>query len=846
MNLKKLVKICSLAIIGVTLSVTSVSFLAFNNENVLEVNATQHAENYDEYDYKSYSGTYYNSITPELTEGLSGTLRTTLTSLICPTQWYTYSGTGSNTLAEILQSVEQDPTNKSNMVYLYTRDSVTKNAASSWNREHCWPQNLSGNCWGTGSGGGSDLYHIKPTYPTTNSTRSNYKYGTVEVTSSTTKTYNSMVYGYTSSSKFMPLDSVKGDVARIIMYMWVAYKDYYPNLPNITNVFESYDTLLSWHTQDKPDVLEANRNEVGEKSKQANRNPFVDHPEYAWKIFGDSCSSLVKEACQEAYPEQTSKNLTSIVVDSSSVKTTYNDYEQFDPTGIKVTAYFDDSTSTDVTKYVTYDKTELRYTDTKVTVSYKFKDVTKSSSINVTVNQNPVTGISLDLSKITLEVGSFRTLVATITPSNASNKNVIWSSSNSSVCSVSNATITANKKGTAVITAKSEDGNYTATCNVTVADEGNIPVTGINLDISNKTIGVSKSFTLTPTISPSDATNKNVIWTSSNDAIASVSNGEVTGVSVGDAVITAKSEDGEFSASCSVTVSNAVASEWTLVTSTTQLVVGNKYVIASNAYGKVATNITSSTMGCETATFSSDTNKTKITSLPESAVQFTLSGATGAWVLNSTNGKLGTTEVKKLAWNNGTTTWNISFSTTNTVLSSTVSSCGTLQYNSTTPRFTTYTSTQKSIQLYVNDGTTSLTAETWSTLFVTDLTCDNGKTKPSKSTWSNYETLYGTLSSEEQTKLKDATYSLSGSVVTPLDDTNAAIAEAVARYDYIIAKYGTSDYSNFISRDISSNIININVGTNNDCIFVVLIASSILFVSLTTFVIIKKRKIINK
>ena len=111
-----------------------------------------------------------------------------------------------------------------------------------------------------------------------------------------------MTFGYGTGEKFEPLDAVKGDVARIIMYVWVAYHDYYSNLPAITNVFESYDTLLKWHTQDKPDVLEGNRNNYCETSIQENRNPFVDHPELAWKIFGNSASSSIKTACMNAYP----------------------------------------------------------------------------------------------------------------------------------------------------------------------------------------------------------------------------------------------------------------------------------------------------------------------------------------------------------------------------------------------------------------------------------------------------------------------------------------------------------------------------------------------------------------
>ena len=89
------------------------------------------------------------------------------------------------------------------------------------------------------------------------------------------------------------------------MYVWTIYDGYSGYSPlSITNVFESFDTLLEWHTNDRPDTLEGHRNDYVQNSTvQKNRNPFVDHPELAWKIFGDQASSSVKNACMEAYPD---------------------------------------------------------------------------------------------------------------------------------------------------------------------------------------------------------------------------------------------------------------------------------------------------------------------------------------------------------------------------------------------------------------------------------------------------------------------------------------------------------------------------------------------------------------
>ena len=270
----------------------------------IEVEATQHSNNYDEY---TYSGNYYDDFIFSSTRGMNGKLRQDLTSLIFPDDWYTYSGSSSGTLGLILQSSDQDPTNPSNMVMFYSRDSVTKRAAggstTDWNREHVWPQDLSNNHWGT-SKAGADLLHIRPTWYTTNNKRGNLVYGNVGNTGALT--YNDMLYAHSNGSLFEPIDSVKGDVARILMYIWTAYTDYYndSNL-KVTKAIESYNTLLQWHTMDKPDALEGLRNNYSESSNQHNRNPFVDHPELAWMIFAENnnlVSSSVKEACQQAYP----------------------------------------------------------------------------------------------------------------------------------------------------------------------------------------------------------------------------------------------------------------------------------------------------------------------------------------------------------------------------------------------------------------------------------------------------------------------------------------------------------------------------------------------------------------
>ena len=147
-------------------------------------------------------------------------------------------------------------------------------------------------------------------------------------------------------------------------------------------------------------------------------------------------------------------------------------------------------------------------------------------------------------------MGATETLTATVNPDEAANKNVTWTSSDESVATVVNGVVTAVKSGTATITVTTEDGGYTDTCTVTVT----IPATGVTLDTTTEKMTVGDEVTLEATVAPENATNKNVTWTSSDETVAIVANGVVTAVGAGTATITVTTEDGGFTAECTVTV----------------------------------------------------------------------------------------------------------------------------------------------------------------------------------------------------------------------------------------------------------------------------------------------------
>lgn len=169
------------------------------------------------------------------------------------------------------------------------------------------------------------------------------------------------------------------------------------------------------------------------------------------------------------------------------------------------------------------------------------------------------TAISLSAESSSISIGATTQLTVGYTPSDTNVKNVTYSSSSESIVTVSNTgLVTGIAEGSATITATAEaaSGTVSATTTITVTP---IAVTSVSLSSNSETIKVGKSVTLVPTISPSNATNKNVTWSSSNTGIATVSGGTVTGVAAGTATITVTTVSGSKTATCTVVVQEASA-----------------------------------------------------------------------------------------------------------------------------------------------------------------------------------------------------------------------------------------------------------------------------------------------
>lgn len=187
------------------------------------------------------------------------------------------------------------------------------------------------------------------------------------------------------------------------------------------------------------------------------------------------------------------------------------------------------------------------------TITAKAGEQTATCTVTVTKADVAVESVTLNPTTLTLEKGSTGTLTATVAPQNATNNTVTWSSSNPEVATVANGTVTAVSAGTATITVTTADGNHKATCTVTVIPK-TVQVSGIQVQ-GSASVYVGGSTKLTATVTPTNATNQKVTWSSNNESVATVgTDGTVTAVSAGTATITVTTEDGQKTAACTVTV----------------------------------------------------------------------------------------------------------------------------------------------------------------------------------------------------------------------------------------------------------------------------------------------------
>ena len=301
---KKVIFLSSFAVLGVALS-TGAYFMAPKTAEAALASVGNYSTN---------ASTYYNGITATSGQQLLGQLHDLITKTHKTYTTYNDCKTANTVYAT-------DPGTSSSYIRdFYTQNNIAKawgsGAVGTWNREHVWCQSLSNGLWGT-TGGGSDLHHLRPIETTLNSTRNNHPFGVVATHNSTTTKYakntsgnyiTSYVGGYLQGDCWEPIDSVKGDVARVLMYTYTHYTSYkyltgattngsgssgYFGTLDITDIVTTpsntasaaWALLVSWNNADPVDASERTRNEACAKF-QGNRNPFIDNSAYATAIWG--------------------------------------------------------------------------------------------------------------------------------------------------------------------------------------------------------------------------------------------------------------------------------------------------------------------------------------------------------------------------------------------------------------------------------------------------------------------------------------------------------------------------------------------------------------------------------
>lgn len=351
------------------------------------------------------------------------------------------------------------------VLLIYSRQVVKKtsngSANTNWNREHTYPQSK------IGAQAKSDNHHIFADNVKTNSARGNKIFNELNKSSSTRVTdgYGNITDNYTNSSEFMPNDAAKGEVARATMYLNTRYG--YP----VTGNFKSIALMLRWHLENPVSNREIYRNNTVHHL-QGNRNPFIDHPEYACRIWSET-NTETRSLCAgqaEVDVESVSVTPTSGTINLLGANKSLQLVGKVLPTNAtNQTLTWQSSNPSVATVSNTGNVSALSVGETTITVR-SAADNTKFATATISVISEPiaVTGVTLNKTTLALQEGETSNLVATVQPSTATNKNVTWSTSNSSVATVDDGNVKAVAFGTATITVTTEDGNKTASAEVSV------------------------------------------------------------------------------------------------------------------------------------------------------------------------------------------------------------------------------------------------------------------------------------------------------------------------------------------------------------------------------------------
>ena len=350
------------------------------------------------------------------------------------------------------EAADEDPDNSSNIITIYARTSMKKTdhvqGSKGWNREHTFPQSKLQN-----SKAEKDNHIIYASDCKVNGARSNIKMGVVnsDEGSAVNDCEGVQTTCRKTSNAFDPHNVARGIVARTTMYAAAMY-GYDPE-----DNFESIETMLSWHFEYLPSDLDARRNDIV-YGNQHNRNPFVDHPEYACRIWGNT-NSRTKEICagstETVAPTSVNLNKSSLELEEGeSEKLTYT----FEPSNA-TNSFTWTSSDTSVATVNKGTVNAIKEGEATITITSNVDQSVKATCA-VTVKKaetppppepiDPVTeveSLALDKTSVELKIGETAQFTLTVNPSDAPIDAIKWKTFNSAVATVSDGIVTAVKEG---------------------------------------------------------------------------------------------------------------------------------------------------------------------------------------------------------------------------------------------------------------------------------------------------------------------------------------------------------------------------------------------------------------
>lgn len=411
------------------------------------------------------------------------------------TKLTTYKGSDNYGLKAVFKKSDADMKKSGNIIWFYSGTSVSFSSfgsgTSATNREHVWPKNA-GKAFDAESRCGSDAHHLRPANAQLNSTRSNNNFGEVATTNSNIvyengkTTYPSLCYQ--ANKVFYPGEGYRGATARILMYVQTRWGDE-NNLKFVLGKGENKTigdiaTLLKWHYEEPPTAEEIARNEYV-YSIQGNRNPFIDHPEYATKIYcydGESYNSKLQSIAAQ-YDNYTDSDEYTVATELTVTPTeteltegsTVTLSANVSPTDAKRNFTFTSSNTSVATVSSRGVVTAVKEGTATVTVKENYSGLSKTVTIKVTAKKILATALSVSPASAELNLGDLMTITTVASPSNAV-CSFTYSTSNPSVAEVDEyGVVMGCGAGTATITVTEVNSNLTKTVVVTVIDNAATP-----------------------------------------------------------------------------------------------------------------------------------------------------------------------------------------------------------------------------------------------------------------------------------------------------------------------------------------------------------------------------------